>query len=149
MLDKSIFIPPLNLTPKSNAKPILERIFSHKNLDQNAKNLVDSLKKNTEFIREKSLYRYYISKNRGADSHEKRPPIPKELEPSVKVDQTKIKLARILSTNDIKSHQTNWQRPQDEPEPNKEKYFKRKNRMNRAQLCPNRQKVKENTMDNE
>ena len=86
MLDKSIFIPPLNLTPKSNAKPILERIFSHKNLEQNAKNLVDSLKQNTEFIREKSLYRYYISKNKVSESHEKRPIIPKELETSLKVD---------------------------------------------------------------
>jgi hypothetical protein len=141
MLDKSIFIPPLNLTPKSNAKPILERIFSHKNLDQNAKNLVDSLKQNTEFIREKSLYRYYISKNKVSESQEKRPLIPKELETSLKVDQPIMKLGRILSTNDIKSQQANWQHPQNEPELNKEKYFKRKNRMNRTQFCPNKQKV--------
>jgi hypothetical protein len=60
-----------------------------------------------------------------------------------------MKLGRILSTNDIKSQQANWQRPQNEPELNKEKYFKRKNRMNRTQLCPSKQTVEENTMDNE
>ena len=77
MLDKSVFIPPLNLTPKTSAKPILERIFSHKNLHENSKNPVYSLKQNSEFMREKSLYRYYISKNRGNDSHEKHRLIPK------------------------------------------------------------------------
>ena len=77
MLDKSVFIPPLNLTPKSSVKPILERIFSHKNLHQNSKNPVDLSKQSSEFMREKSLYRYYISKNRGNNSHEKHPLIPK------------------------------------------------------------------------
>lgn len=64
MLERSVFIPPLNLTPKVDAKPPLGKIFSQKNGDQKSKNIVETLKQNSQFIREKSLYRYYISKNR-------------------------------------------------------------------------------------
>lgn len=96
---RSVFVPPLNLTPKVEPSALLGRLLGHKN-DEKKSNPVEALKQNSEFLKEKSLYRYYISKNRTSGSREKGDLIPVSPERIVKAD-SKHKLARILSTKDI------------------------------------------------
>lgn len=67
---RNSFIPPLNLSPKTESIPILNRILGHKG---SSKEICPSelLKQNSEFVKEKCLYRYYISKNKSTESQEK------------------------------------------------------------------------------
>jgi hypothetical protein len=61
---QEIYIPPLALTPKEDPRKIPRRpLFAQAVGEPKPKISIDVLKQNTDFLKEKSLYRYYISKN--------------------------------------------------------------------------------------
>jgi hypothetical protein len=75
------YIPPLNLTPKTESKAALERILFNRKADPHRqRSSTNLLKTNSDFIKEKYLYRYYISKNKGSLPSPKTGPLEKNQE---------------------------------------------------------------------